>query len=67
MLRLRVLRRSLVTVRSKAPNPGRVTEYRPSGLPSSQGNAAGVIIDGVVYTLQGEPPTAKPGSWFKFH
>jgi hypothetical protein len=41
-------------------------EYPVSPL-GRESNAAGVIIDGVVYTLQGEPPTAKGGSWFTGH
>jgi hypothetical protein len=43
---------------------GTVTET-PLLAVSSQGNPVGVIIDGVVYQLQGEPPTVKPGNWWR--
>ncbi len=66
MFRLRGLRRSPVTARSKVRDNGIAATYPASGLGSSQqGNAAGVIIDGALYTLDGEPPTAKPGNWWR--
>ena len=39
-------------------------EYALNGADRSQGNAAGVYIDGVIYPLQGEPPIAHSGNWF---
>jgi hypothetical protein len=42
-------------------------EYTLNGPDPTAGNAAGVFIDGAIYTLQGEPPIAKGGSWFTFH
>jgi len=39
-------------------------EYALNGPDRSQSNAAGVFIDGILYTLQGEPPKAKGGNWF---
>jgi hypothetical protein len=44
---------------------GTIVQIPASQVP--QGNAAGVVIDGVVYQLAGEPPTAKPGNWLKLH
>jgi len=66
MFRLRGRRLLRATGLSKAPDKrySTVTEYPVSG---QGGNAAGVVIDGALYTLAGEPPTAKPGNWFKFH
>ena len=43
---------------------GTVTEV-PLSVVGSQGNAAGVWIDGVVYPLANEPPPAKPGNWWR--
>jgi hypothetical protein len=40
-------------------------EYALNGPDRGASNAAGVFIDGILYTLQGEPPTAKGGNWFK--
>ena len=42
-------------------------EHALNGADGSQGNAAGVFIDGVLYTLQGEPPVAKGGKWWFGH
>jgi hypothetical protein len=39
-------------------------EYALNGPDSSQGNSAGVFIDGILYTLAGEPPIAKGGNWW---
>jgi hypothetical protein len=39
-------------------------EYALNGPDGSQSNAAGVFIDGALYTLQGEPPKATGGNWF---
>jgi hypothetical protein len=42
-------------------------EYALNGPDGSQSNASGVFIDGALYPLQGEPPTAKAGSWWSGH
>lgn len=39
-------------------------EYAVNGPDSTQSNAAGVFIDGALYTLQGEPPKANGSNWF---
>jgi hypothetical protein len=41
-------------------------DYPPiSGVGSDRvaGNGAGILIDGVIYPLQGEPPIAKTDGW----
>jgi hypothetical protein len=43
---------------------GTITET-PVLAVSSQGNPVGVVIDGVVYQLEGEPPPASPGGWLR--
>ena len=42
-------------------------EYALNGPGDPTSTPGGVIIDGAVYRLQGEPPTAKGGSWFTGH
>ena len=39
-------------------------EYAVNGPDRGASNAAGVFIDGILSTLQGEPPIAKGGNWF---
>jgi hypothetical protein len=39
-------------------------EYAMNGPDNVGSTPGGVIIDGAVYQLQGEPPTAKGGNWF---
>ena len=39
-------------------------EYKACQAPDDK-CAAGVVIDGMIVQLEGEPPKANPGSWYK--
>lgn len=43
-----------------------IVEYPADSLGRGEWSTAlGIVIDGAGYTLQGEPPPAKGGNWFK--
>jgi hypothetical protein len=64
-MRLRGLKPASRRAQRRADASAMMTiEYALNGPGNRESTPAGVIIDGAVYRLQGEPPPAKAGIWF---